>query len=61
MSVDIGNLADEVLYRLTDGIGEDCPLEVVESAYSTEANTAWARVVLRERVFRVLVVPDLDP
>lgn len=60
MTVDIGNLADELLYRMTDDLPEE--LEVIETYYTNgkqdDGGEAFARMTFRGQVFKITVAPE---
>ncbi len=56
----VGNLADEFLFHLTEGLPKE--LEVIESYYTDgkpeDGGGAFARVCFGGRVFRVTIEPE---
>ena len=60
MTVNIGNMADELLYRLTEDLPEE--LEVIETYYTDgkpeDGGSAFARMAFRGRIFKITIDPE---
>jgi hypothetical protein len=60
VTVDIGNQADELLYRLTEELPEE--LEVIETYYTNgkpdDGGEAFARMAFQGRIFKITIEPE---